>query len=112
MSEKSISAAGHNWSEWKVQREATPEEKGLKVRLCQNCGKIEEKDIIVIDFDSSIFSISEEGRLTKYKGNDLIRFRCLSLCEEDIVSLASRRIVNSYALGRNTIFSGKKLCIK
>ena len=70
--EKAIPAIGHKWSKWRVQRKATSEANGIKVRLCQNCGKVEEKEIIFIDFNPSVFSISNEGRLTKYKGNDSI----------------------------------------
>jgi len=43
-----LSACGecdHDWDDWEIEKEATCEEEGLKVRECNECGEEEEKEI-------------------------------------------------------------------
>lgn len=44
-----IPALGHDWGEWEVVREATPEEPGQRRRRCERCFKEETEDIPVLD---------------------------------------------------------------
>ena len=43
--QKEIPATGHSWGEWKVVREATASNEGLKQRTCVKCSKVEEDSI-------------------------------------------------------------------
>lgn len=40
-----ISAVGHSWNNWKTIKTASISEEGLQQRACNNCGKIENKNI-------------------------------------------------------------------
>ena len=43
--EKVISGKGHTWGEWETVKEATETDTGLQQRVCQVCGKVEQREL-------------------------------------------------------------------
>ena len=40
---KEIAATGHNWTDWKIEEEATETEDGVKTRTCTTCNTIQNR---------------------------------------------------------------------
>ena len=60
---KAIEATGHVWSDWKVVKEATESENGLKVRECSKCEEKEEETIPAVEQPwMNPFTDVEEGK--------------------------------------------------
>ena len=63
-------AYGHDWSDWEVVREATPEDDGLERRTCSRCGITEERAIAWPDVGSTPTYRCESDEVVWTRGDD------------------------------------------
>ena len=62
----------HKFDEWRVEKEATYEEKGVKSRICMVCGCVENEVIPVTEVEKNQENVKEEKPL--YKAPEMIVF--------------------------------------
>ena len=76
---KTVAAAGHQWGEWTVTKEATETEKGEKTRECSICHETQTEEIPVVSVNrckwcNEVHDSSFIGRITAFFHNIIYFF--------------------------------------
>lgn len=61
---KEIAATGHNWTDWKIEEEATETEDGVKTRTCTTCNTIQTESIPMISHHWDKGELKKEATCT------------------------------------------------
>ncbi|MBQ3667814.1 MAG: hypothetical protein II920_01175 [Clostridia bacterium] len=74
---REMPALGHDWSEWYVAKEPTPEEDGYEERVCNRCGITEQRPLTMDDVDKEDYALHLEAYLVNeqsvYKEGDTVQ---------------------------------------
>ena len=110
--QEEIPATGHHFGEWVTIREATPTEKGLEERKCENCEEKEQRETTYKLFDDvtkpadfffvPVYWAVDNGITTGYSDNT---FRPKNLCHRAAVVTFLWRLAGKPDEGISTAFS-------
>ncbi len=70
----SVKAAGHDFGEWKVTKEATTDEEGIETRKCSKCGEEETRPIKRIKIEIVFGDIDGNGQILADDARLALRF--------------------------------------
>ena len=98
-----VPAKGHQYGEWKVEKEATKTAEGLKSRVCKNCGDKQTQSIPKLKDGDKIYDIGDNNNGYPYVGGS----KCDDK-EKTTEKCAETTTAKSQPTGKTTANTGAK----